>query len=61
MAAQQSKEEEVRGGLTDLIMIDVCPISLGIELKQGTMSVLIPRNTSVPTSMTKEFTNSDDN
>ena len=44
-----------------MILIDVVPLSLGIEMQNGNMSVLIPRNTSIPTSMTKQYTNSHDN
>lgn len=58
LAAQTGKNEEVKGGLSEVIMIDVTPLSLGIELANGNMGVLIPKNTSVPTSMTKQYTNS---
>ena len=61
LAAQCGSNEEVKGGLAEVIMIDVTPLSLGLELANGTMSVLIPKNTSVPTSMTKQYTNSHDN
>jgi len=55
------KVDESQGGLSEVILIDVVPLSLGIEMQNGNMSVLIPRNTSIPTSMTKQYTNSHDN
>jgi len=61
LAAQVSVNEAAKGGLTEVVLIDVTPLSLGIEMQNGNMSVLIPRNTSVPTSMTKQYTNSHDN
>ena len=42
-------------------MIDVTPITLGLEMAEGHMGVLIPKNTSIPTSMTKQYTNAQDN
>jgi len=61
LAAQVSVNEAAKGGLTEVVLIDVTPLSLGIEMQNGNMSVLIPKNTSVPTSMTKQYTNSHDN
>lgn len=47
--------------LNDLQLIDVIPLSLGIETAGGLMAVLIPRNTQVPTKATKIFTTYADN
>lgn len=61
LAAQTGGDTEQKGGLSEVIMIDVTPISLGLEMHEGHMGVLIPKNTSIPTSMTKQYTNSHDN
>jgi len=61
LAAQTGGDEEQKGGLSEVIMIDVTPITLGLEMHEGHMGVLIPKNTSIPTSMTKQYTNSHDN
>lgn len=61
LATMNSGNETQKGGISEIIMVDVTPISLGIEMVDGTVSMLIPKNTSVPTSMTKQYTNSDDN
>ncbi|XP_047316223.1 heat shock cognate 70 kDa protein 2-like [Impatiens glandulifera] len=45
----------------DLILIDVTPLSLGLETSGGIMTVLIPRNTSIPTKQEKVFSTSSDN
>ncbi|KAJ0044665.1 hypothetical protein Pint_06293 [Pistacia integerrima] len=44
----------------DLILLDVIPLSLGIEIKGSDMSVIIPRNTAIPTKKEKIFTTDDD-
>jgi len=59
-AAMAGGDEEQKGGLSELVMIDITPITLGLELHEGHMGVLIPKNTSIPTSMTKQYTNSHD-
>jgi Fe-S protein assembly chaperone HscA len=48
------------GGITDMLLLDVTPLSLGIETLGGIVSVLIPRNTTVPTSARELFTTSVD-
>src|SRR6266581_859832 len=48
------------GGITDMLLLDVTPLSLGIETLGGIVSVLISRNTTVPTSAREMFTTSVD-
>ena len=49
------------GVLEDVILLDVTPHSLGIRVKDGGLSVLIPRNTTIPTSASKVFATTQDN
>jgi Fe-S protein assembly chaperone HscA len=48
------------GGITSMLLLDVTPLSLGIETLGGVVSVLISRNTTVPTSAREMFTTSVD-
>lgn len=45
---------------TDLVLLDVTPLSLGIELEGRVMSVLIPRNTPIPCQRSREYTTCED-
>ncbi len=48
------------GGITDMLLLDVTPLSLGIETLGGIVSVLIARNTTIPTMAKEQFTTSVD-
>jgi molecular chaperone DnaK len=48
------------GGTTHLLLLDVTPLSLGIETLGGAVGVLIPRNTTIPTAAKEDFTTSVD-
>src|SRR5437667_7655506 len=48
------------GGITDMLLLDVTPLSLGIETLGGIVSVLISRNTTIPTNAREMFTTSVD-
>ena len=49
------------GDVTDVLLLDVTPLSLGIETLGGVMSVLIDKNTTIPTRKNQVFSTADDN
>jgi len=51
----------ISGGLREVLLLDVTPLSLGIETEGGLFSVIIPRNSSIPVAVHKQFTTVRDN
>lgn len=48
------------GNINDIILLDVTPLSLGVELEDGTMSVIVKKNTRIPLNFYEEFSTSTD-
>jgi len=60
-AAILTKQEDTSGTLKDMLLVDITPLSLGIETAGGVMTVLIPKSSKIPTKKKEVFTTYSDN
>ena len=49
------------GDVKDMVLLDVTPLSLGVETRGGVMTVMIPRNTTIPTEKSEIYSTAEDN
>jgi len=51
----------LRGGMHDVLLLDVTPLSLGVELEDGTMARIVPRNSTIPIKKSQTFQTAENN